>query len=201
MREINECTAEVFRRSEKRIKERRRNRNRILTLCIPLCLMVTVWSVIILSAMLPVNNKSMLVGESIDVMDGADGSSVAFVQVEIGTGAAAQPTILKDDANEVAQIYDILQSIFAVAGEGDEESEDHEESDGNEITDFMQTTNTAVSGYKVIFTAGDGVNTVFLITRDQLINESTNRKVTLTEDQYSKILTALGLTVMWKEET
>ena len=29
MREINECTAEVFRRSEKRIKERKRNRNRI----------------------------------------------------------------------------------------------------------------------------------------------------------------------------
>lgn len=201
MREINECTAEVFRRSEKRIKERRRNRNRILALCIPLCLMVTVWSVMILSAMLPVNNKSMIVGESIDVMDGADGSSVAFVQVEIGTGTAAQPTILKDDANEVAQIYDILQSIFAVAGEGDEESEDQEESNDNEITDFMQTTNTAVSGYKVIFTAGDGVNTVFLITRDQLINESTNRKVTLTEDQYSKILTALGLTVMWKEKT
>ena len=30
MREINECTAEVFRRSEKRIKERKRNRNRML---------------------------------------------------------------------------------------------------------------------------------------------------------------------------
>lgn len=34
MREINECTAEVFRRSEKRIKERKRNRNRILKTCV-----------------------------------------------------------------------------------------------------------------------------------------------------------------------
>ena len=35
MREINECTAEVFRRSEKRIKERKRNRNRILNVLHP----------------------------------------------------------------------------------------------------------------------------------------------------------------------
>ncbi len=53
MRELNECTAEVFRRSEKRIKERKRNRNRILALCIPFCLIVTVWSVMIRPAMMP----------------------------------------------------------------------------------------------------------------------------------------------------
>lgn len=45
MREINECTAEVFRRSEKRIKERRRNRNRVIALCIPLCLVFTLLAV------------------------------------------------------------------------------------------------------------------------------------------------------------
>ncbi|MDE6413378.1 MAG: hypothetical protein K2K42_05795, partial [Eubacterium sp.] len=48
MRELNACTAEVFRRSEKRIKERRRMRRRALALCIPLCLIVTIWSVSIL---------------------------------------------------------------------------------------------------------------------------------------------------------
>ena len=53
MREINECTAEVFRRSEKRIKERKRNRNRLLAFCIPLCLIVTVWSIMIPPAMMP----------------------------------------------------------------------------------------------------------------------------------------------------
>lgn len=48
MRELNVCKAEVFRRSEKRIKERRRMRRRVLALCIPLCLIVTIWSVSIL---------------------------------------------------------------------------------------------------------------------------------------------------------
>ena len=53
MREINECTAEVFRRSEKRIKERKRNRNRILMCCIPLLICITVFSTAILPAMMP----------------------------------------------------------------------------------------------------------------------------------------------------
>ena len=57
MRELNECTAEVFRRSEKRIKERRRTRNRVLALCIPLCLIVTMWSVMFLPAMMPAGSN------------------------------------------------------------------------------------------------------------------------------------------------
>ena len=53
MRNLNECQAEVFRRSEKRIKERKRNRNRILAMCIPLCLIITIFSVAMIPGMLP----------------------------------------------------------------------------------------------------------------------------------------------------
>ena len=58
MREINECTAEVFRRSENRIKERKRKRNRILAMCIPLCLIITIFSVTMLPGMLSVGMDS-----------------------------------------------------------------------------------------------------------------------------------------------
>ena len=44
MREINECTAEVFRRSENRIKERKQRRKRILMVCIPLVLCIPLCS-------------------------------------------------------------------------------------------------------------------------------------------------------------
>lgn len=56
MREINEITAEVFRRSDERIKERKRNRNRIIMCCIPFLICITVFSVAILPAMMPVSN-------------------------------------------------------------------------------------------------------------------------------------------------
>ena len=52
MRELNECKAEVFRRSDNRIKERRRKFNRVLALCVPLCLILTIFSVTILPAMM-----------------------------------------------------------------------------------------------------------------------------------------------------
>lgn len=40
LRDLDECKAEVFRRSQKRIEKRRTLRNRALMLCVPLCLAV-----------------------------------------------------------------------------------------------------------------------------------------------------------------
>ena len=64
MRELNECKAEVFRRSDNRIKERRRKFNRVLALCVPLCLILTIFSITILPAMMPAGK---------DMAPGADG--------------------------------------------------------------------------------------------------------------------------------
>ena len=58
MRDINEITAEVFRRSDKRIKERKRNRNRIIMCCIPFLICITVFSATILPAMMPAKDSS-----------------------------------------------------------------------------------------------------------------------------------------------
>jgi hypothetical protein len=44
MRELHECQAEVFRRSEKRIKERKQRRKHILLACIPLVICITLFS-------------------------------------------------------------------------------------------------------------------------------------------------------------
>ncbi len=54
MRNFEERKAEVFRRSENRIIERKRNRNHLLAWCVPMCLILTVWSVTILPAMMAV---------------------------------------------------------------------------------------------------------------------------------------------------
>ena len=53
MRELDECTSEVFRRGEQRIKERRRKRARVLAVCIPICLIAAVWSGMSLPEMTP----------------------------------------------------------------------------------------------------------------------------------------------------
>ena len=205
MREINECTAEVFRRSEKRIKERKRNRKRILVFCIPLCLIVTVWSIMILPAMMPANKSDNNAGEGMDIMGSVDGTDTAFVRVEImSIGTATQSTILKDDADEVAQIYYTVQSSFVSSGEGNKESaNDKAEDDAltEENKDYSQSGTTNLSsGFRIIFTTENGAQTVYSLSGDKLINETTKQETILTKDQRTNLLNMLGLTITWEED-
>ena len=204
MREINECTAEVFRRSEKRIKERKRNRNRILAFCVPLCLIVTVWSIMILPAMMPASKSNNSAGEGINIMGSVDGTDAAFVRVEImSIGTATQSTIQKDDATEVAQIYSTLQSSFVNSGGGNKESVNEEAEDDalTENKDYSQSGTTNLSsGFRIIFTTENGTQTIYSLSEDKLINETTKQETILTEDQRSNLLNMLGLKISWEED-
>lgn len=205
MREINECTAEVFRRSENRIKERKRNRNRILAFCIPLCLIVTVWSIMILPAMMPASKSNNNAGEDMDIMGSVDGTDAAFFRVEVmSTGTATQSTILKDDADEVAQIYYTVQSSFVSSGGGNKESANEKPEDDaltEENKDYSQSGTTNMSsGYRIIFTAENGIQKIYLLVGDKLINEATKQETVLTADQRSNLLNMLGLTITWEED-
>ena len=205
MRNFEERKAEVFRRSENRIKERKRNRNRILAMCIPLCLVITVWSIMILPAMLPANKSNNSAGEGMDIMGGVDGTEAAFVRVEVvSTGTATQSSIQKDDVNEVAQIYYSVQSSFVNSGGGNKESAKEEAEDDvltEENKDYSQSGTTNLSsGYRIIFTTENGAQTTYLLTGDKLVNETTKQETILTEDQRSNLLNMLGLTITWEED-
>lgn len=53
MRTLEQCKAEVFRRSEEIIRKRKVVRRCVIAACLPLCLFVGMWSVLILPAMMP----------------------------------------------------------------------------------------------------------------------------------------------------
>ena len=204
MRNFEERKAEVFRRSENRIKERKRNRNRILAFCIPLCLIVTVWSIMILPAMMPASKSNNSAGEGMDIMGSVDGTDAAFVRVEImSIGTATQSTIQKDDATEVAQIHSTLQSSFVNSGGGNKESVNEEAEDDalTENKDYSQSGTTNLSsGFRIIFTTENGTQTIYSLSEDKLINETTKQETILTEDQRSNLLNMLGLTITWEED-
>lgn len=204
MREINECTAEVFRRSEKRIKERKRNRNRILMCCIPLLICITVFSTAILPAMMPAKKGENLSDNCSDMAGNADDTNVAYVSVEvINVGTATQSTILKDDADEVAQICYTLQSSFENSGGDNKESVNDMEDDGlvEDNKDFSQSGTTNLSSeFRIIFTTENGSQTIYSLSGYKLINETTKQETLLTADQRSNILDTLGLTITWEAE-
>lgn len=204
MRNFEERKAEVFRRSENRIKERKRNRNRILAFCIPLCLIVTVWSIMILPAMMPASKSDNNAGEGMDIMGSVDGTAAAYVRVEVmSTGTATQSAILKDDADEVAQIYYTVQSSFVNSGGGNKESAKEEAEDDaltDENKDYSQSGTTNLSsGFRIIFSTENGAQTIYSLSGDKLINETTKQETILAEDQRSNLLNMLGLTITWEE--
>ena len=59
MRTLDECKAEIFRRSEEKIKQRRKTRNRVLAACIPLCLCLSVGAVGALSGSFAAKGENM----------------------------------------------------------------------------------------------------------------------------------------------
>ena len=191
MRSFEERKAEVFRRSENRIKERRKARNRALAVCIPLCLIITVWSVTVLPAMLPVNNKnSGLAAERAEnTSDATYYSKNEYVRIETRNSTAEDQTaILKNDPEEIAETYRLVQSMLNYSEKNDNHrTEDHEQqtAGGN--------ANKAASAYKITFTATDGDQTCYMLNDHVLIDIGTNKETVLTEEQYVQLLQALGV--------
>lgn len=113
MRELNECKAEVFRRSEKRIKKRQENRNRILALYIPLCLIITVCSFAILPMMQFFKGKNMTDGGDAHETGNGHGSWGALVRVELQSpDGDLQLSAVGTETNKISQIYNTIRLAF-----------------------------------------------------------------------------------------
>lgn len=192
MREINECTAEVFRRSEKRIKERKRNRNRILALCIPLCLIVTVCSVTILPAMM---SSMRTKNDAAEMVGDTDGSLVcSYTTVEIQNADLSLEYYEKvTDQTTVTNIFSVIHSLFADNDEPDQDvGEAFETNEDNLHTDQDGSTNR-LKGYAITFTTEDGSKTVYNLNGNVLLNVNTNETVFLGDEQVVELMAVLAI--------
>ena len=209
MRNFEERKAEVFRRSENRIKERKRNRNLILAMCIPLCLVLTIFSFTMLPGMLPVGHDDAEnegfgnISDGIADTDGAGNPGLVhnFVMVDVkGTGAQSQYHSTIENApgvNEVfEQIYTILiphESHNDIVGDFSDGTVGIPDSDGSdELKDY--TNNTKASSYIITMSTANGVNRTFTLTENKLYDTELNVEVELTAEQVSNLKSALGLT-------
>lgn len=190
MRDLNECQAEVFRRSETRIKERRKARNRILALCIPLCLIVTVWSVMILPTMLPARESSDNAAEGI-VEENVGSIVCSYTEVEIQNVSKFPEHYEKlTDKIAVTKIFSSIHSLFVGVDGADHAGGGLPDADG----DDNQTGNTSnPTGYMITFSTEDGSQTVYNLNDNTLLNMMTNETVILTDTQVAELKAALGI--------
>ena len=203
MRELNECKAEVFRRSDNRIKKRRRSVNRVLTFCIPLCLVLTIFSVVMIPGMLPVGtdnaeNESIgFVSDGTADEDGADGAVGSlddskthnYVSVTVKDGSYSNKFTESSTVNVVFHnIYEILEANGGYRDITDESGT----GTGDNIEDATDA-NAKVGCIIITLTSVDGTERVFLLDDLTLYDQAFKKEITLTTAQCNDLLVALEL--------
>ena len=190
MRDLSEYKAEIFRRSEEKIKERKRNRNRTFAFCIPLCLVIAA----VAFAKLPNISASNITDENI-----SSDSDAMLILVEVQNSEnKLQSSIV--NAEDVSDVYLMIQSSFETAVQADDMADDHR---------YVTTSQTVVQDslslfsdtkYKILFTVKDGETFSYTLDGNKLIDNTTNEKVTLSSEQAFELQSKLGLIITWEEE-
>lgn len=166
MRTLHECQAEVFRRSEERIRARRRA-TRALLVCLPLILCITAFSLFVLP------DLAALPGEPGSKNDSAS-PPPAVCRIDISE--ADQVTSVTDQAR-IRAITDALTELN-VSPDAPSGGSDIPEASGD---------------CTIVLVFEDSSQTAYLLTRQSLTNRDTGHTVNLTQTQAAELTALLGL--------
>lgn len=190
MRELHECQAEVFRRSEKRIKERKQRRNHILMACIPLVLCITLFGALLLPGMEPTGSTGELLQENFSEQHagglGTEAVGGLFTDsVEVsGNGVSSYYT----SAEDVQGIITLLNSIVSIP-ESDDGYGDRDLSEGSSGI----KENPSEDGYTITVKLSDGTNQEYLLKGNLLIDQVAKKTFLMSTDACRELKDTLGI--------
>jgi len=225
MRNLEDCKAEIFRRSEKRIKERKRARKRVLAYCIPLCLMLVVGGLYLGPLLEPMDEVARTNAGPTSVPDrelgGSDvvlhGKVVRYVSVTLveGTGKAAVSKKVTDTETMV-DLYGCMAKYFDLSGadaiggmDGTDgltgatgKESNTNGTDRDTIEDelkFKYALDEKAADYRIVFREATGEETEFRLYENYLYNESNGCVVTLSDGQLEELKSKLEQVVTQKD--
>ena len=186
MKDMNEYKAEVFFRSETRIKERRKKRNRILTLCIPLCMVIIIGAVMFL----PTMRTAKKANGSYEVFDGnrTNGSYVcSYTEAVIcnGNGTNTDSQIITDKV-EVTEIFSVIFNLYDGVDKAENCDEKYEG-----VQD--PPTEEMLNDYVITLRTEDGAETVYTLDGNELLNVDEDMKIILTDSQLAELKEVLDI--------
>ena len=172
MRELNSYKEEIFRRSEEKKRQLRRNRRIALGVGIPLCLCAVLTATVI--PLLPMGRKGdmMLSPESVYDYDVMENEAMK---------GAAQETFLVTDTQQIAQVLSFLEGEelrYSYNGE-QPDTEDH-------LADKAET-----ASYELILCHPDGSEAHYQIWGQTVFCETTGETVLISEQQSQALYTLL----------
>ncbi len=209
MRNLQECQAEVFRRSEKRIQDRKRLRRRIQTTCILLVLCLAACGAYFLpiEETLPAAGKAEMQFITENVIAGtyspyADGSVATAEYGSVTISAPGMIPVMYTSAEKLRTIHEWIDAItsnpenpFIFTGGWGES--DILAAGGplygiypDNTADFESTNPPS---YKIQISQADGTFTEYLLTKTALINQTTDEIFFITEGTYHALMDTLEL--------
>ncbi len=183
---------------DKGIKERKRRRNHILMCCLPLCLCVVIFTSLMLPAMMPASKgEDHAPGEAVGETEGA-----AYAQVEIMDKRDFPNEYCKiEDAGKVDEIFNLIEAVFS-SETGPDREEDFSptvpDCDNNPDMDGIPPT-MEKEEYYITFSYSDKKDVVYLITKNEIINQTTNERKNLTEAEHKELMDRICALVTWEE--
>lgn len=176
LKDLQTCREEVFRRSARRIEERKNLRRRILTGCLPVVLLAA----LLWAAEPPEQtNGTLTVPGGVNAQSGSPVRTYAYAQAEIQEGKL-YTSIKVEDAARVAQIYGAILAVQPDGASGVPES----------VPEIGMTGGSG--GVRVILYTAEGERNVYRLTEDTLFWETGGEWYPLTKKQYSQIRQALS---------
>ena len=208
MRNLDECQAEVFRRSEKRIAMIKRRRKQALTACIPLAVVI---SALIVRYSLPAEPQQPEKGQESVALRGEGetkptlGFPVSMPQASVtcaverihltGMGMDESYTVV----GQIAQICDRLKE-YAVPEPESNGAIPQTTTVGAGGTGSLQddkmkdyTNYFSDGGYTITLVYADGSKEVFWLADDVLTDQTRGESYTLTEKQLEELENLLGI--------
>ena len=195
MRELHECQAEVFRRSEKRIRERKQRRNHILMACIPLVLCLTIFGAFLFPGGTPEDPG----------FNGAAGGGMTEEKFESLSCPIAKITItggnFSQTYREVEDLLLISDQLYSYGSRGSEttgttddsvvsEGEDRKENADDIYGNITDHSNVA---YTITLVTHEGVKTEYRLAGKTLENLTTKQTYHLSQTQVNELYELLGM--------
>ena len=195
MRELHECQAEVFRRSEKRIKERKQRRNHLIMACLPLVLCITILGAFLFPGGTPEDPS----------FNGAAGGGLTEEKFESLSCPIAKITItggnFSQTYREVEDLLLISDQLYSYGSRGSEttgttddsivsEGEDRKENADDIYGNITDHSNVA---YTITLVTHEGVKTEYRLAGKTLENLTTKQTYHLSQTQVNELYELLGI--------
>ena len=211
MRNLEDCKAEVFRRSEERIKERKRTRNRVLACCIPLCLLLVAGGLYLRPLLEPVDEIGGLYSGGTVISDrilgGLDielySSVTEYTSVTITDRTGSKEVSRRVADREVlGELCGFLATYFDMSGitvkketaDGADGASGGKPLFGSTVGDTIHEEleekyglEEPLAEYTLVFRLSTGEERRFRLHENYLYNESTGCVVTLSDDRLAAL--------------